>query len=56
MNSNERRQASEDRKRAKGFYKPSIWVHTSWKGTEALEKIKERLGKERVQDDIHTSK
>ncbi len=45
---NEYRAASDARKRARGLYKPSIWVHNSWRGTEAYEKLKERLGKERV--------
>lgn len=37
------RAESDARKRAKGLYKPSIWVHESWKGTEEYEQIKQRL-------------
>ena len=48
--SNERRQASEDRKRANGFYKPNVWFHETWKGTEALEKLKELVKKPRVKE------
>ena len=45
---NQRRKECNERKKAKGLYRPSIWVHESWKGTEALEKLKKRLGKERM--------
>ncbi len=42
----QRRAMCDAKKREKGLYKPSIWVHTSWKGTKEYQKIKDSLSKE----------
>lgn len=45
---NQRKAESNARKRERGLYQTSIWVHESWRSTELLQRLKQRLSKPRV--------